>query len=1107
MSTEKLTHRQRRLADHYASNHCSIFGANDYTLVAPSSSSLLLSDENFTVAYKLFGDDFDRKLRSFVIVSWFPGLLLQLVCFPIGLLTLTGRLKPAMAISTFPGALFPVLLLLRSHWTVFQALIQKWEPVFLAIYSFIFCISISYIVMFDLRLIFIWMVIFPALLASTFADASAVRLDYAFLKGQLSTATLIMPPYVVSLAYVFSIIVLTNVCPPRNVVNVETTHVMSNIISSNINCSYIAASTGSTICLFICKSVALLFINPRRCNSLSSSMTIDTITLKKRIRPERARVSRHGSMVREIYHALRTGSINMIARQSGIGSKSLGLLGNPGQHVQKSILDEGDCANSLQVFESARENAVKHISTADRAFAKEGIHVDHCESYKRDGFDDDKYYSDSDSYILEVRFNLFGLIGLEPVGRRVLSPPTLAEAPVLNLALQSTLTPTPNQHFSKRSRKSKLNKFSRVSPLECDTGHNSLSDTMEEMESQGIQIGRDEGIAGSLGRSDLEAVLQRLKLMQAEGGDQNFSETSQSTSFEVRSLSTGIIATDECDDESKTHSYKYMGRMTLDNNAAVEGRNHRVGESLRYHQLYKGLSPIVPCTSTYDDHGSSKLANSRFSDKSNDNISTSTSRVDCKKKNHSIERDYDDNGIDHPSRLNPLTNLCTNSDLDHKIDINDIDRDRVLFTERQKRLLPYYEAAKAELFGPHQYTLLAPVPSFIVVSDESATVAYHLFGEKFDNILRLSARYLWYPALFLQICCLPIGLLTLLGLLPNYVAVITALAVIFPFIILMQCHWKIFCLLLYNWEQIFLTFFSAFFCVTLTLILQGDIRSVYIWLAVFPALFASVFSDASATRLDYVFLVKKDSSTLFQSIFYRALPPYLASLMYTLSIVAILNLDVPLSFDLFATLPIHTTVLSTDINYSVTSSSTGFTVCLFLTKYVFSLIREPMTCVSLRSPMVIGIAHLKPQPDDPVERANGHYVFQSKFTSQIQKPKMISYFSKWFGEKEGDIKSDEIEESSEVIINYCPMQPAEGEVTLRLGASGKPEIIRRLSQIGRKLSGVSKSFTTNRRHSESNLTRLRSSSTKPMAATFASTRQSCENRENLVVNNLLRLHS
>ena len=62
MSTEKMTWRQSRLAGQYVAKQCSVFGANDYTLVAPSPSSLLLSDENITIAYKLFGDNFDRAL-------------------------------------------------------------------------------------------------------------------------------------------------------------------------------------------------------------------------------------------------------------------------------------------------------------------------------------------------------------------------------------------------------------------------------------------------------------------------------------------------------------------------------------------------------------------------------------------------------------------------------------------------------------------------------------------------------------------------------------------------------------------------------------------------------------------------------------------------------------------------------------------------------------------------------------------------------------------------------------------------------------------------------------------------------------------------------------
>ena len=144
--------------------------------------------------------------------------------------------------------------------------------------------------------------------------------------------------------------------------------------------------------------------------------------------------------------------------------------------------------------------------------------------------------------------------------------------------------------------------------------------------------------------------------------------------------------------------------------------------------------------------------------------------------------------------------------------------------------------------------MLAPLSSSIVISDENISVAYHLLGEKFDDYLRIIARHFWYPALFLQVCCFLIGLLTLLGILPDYAAVLTIPGSIFPAIILLQCHWNIFCLLLYDWEQIFLTSHSILFCVTLTLTLHWDYRTVYIWLVVFPALYTSACSDASATR-------------------------------------------------------------------------------------------------------------------------------------------------------------------------------------------------------------------------------------------------------------------
>jgi hypothetical protein len=162
----KSNARQRRLAPHYRSRKCSLFGSDDYTILAPSPSSFLLTDENLTVASRLFGDSFDRKLRSFVIVAWLPALICQLASFPIGLLTLIHRLPKDVAILTSIGGIFPVLLLLRSHWKVFWTLLMKWNVLFLTLYSLIFCVCVTFLMEFDVRIIFVWMVILPALLGT-----------------------------------------------------------------------------------------------------------------------------------------------------------------------------------------------------------------------------------------------------------------------------------------------------------------------------------------------------------------------------------------------------------------------------------------------------------------------------------------------------------------------------------------------------------------------------------------------------------------------------------------------------------------------------------------------------------------------------------------------------------------------------------------------------------------------------------------------------------------------------------------------------------------------------------------------------------------------------
>ena len=1033
MSTEKMTDRQSRLADHYVAKQCSIFGADDYTLVAPSPSSVLLSDENITIAFKLFGDTFDRKLRSLVIVLWFPGLLCQLACFPIVLLTLIGRIKPAMAISTFPGALFPVFLLLRSHWAVFGALAHKWEALFLTAYSIIFCVAVSFFVKFDVRQTYIWLVIFPALLASTFADASAVRLDCAFLKGQLSMITLTMPPYIVSLAYICSIIALTSIYPPKNDDITEANDALPT--NSDTNCSHIIASTGVTICLFICKSAYLLLRNPYRCNSLSSSMTIGTITLKKRTKLEQPSVLQDESTVKIVYDTLR--------------KTFEGILGSIKRKDPINELDDSCCEKS---FASASENSVESISQNDGVYTGRDTPIDDFSNYLNNRSFEDREFFDFDSSILESRFNLIGAIGLDPFSRRVLTS-TSPECGGLNPPKISDIID--HQELFKRSQKKNSN-GSPWGQVKHDTENS-------EIESKWMKDRTSDCPRGVINR---RADLFKLKVLGTRSSVLRSAKVCpQSPPFGVADLSHKVLDTSDRKDESQIRDgVTDEGKKTLDNDAVTdEINNAAICYGCRL--ICNGFSSTASVPKINDG---SKDCHAETIDQLHDckPIPTSIIRHDNTDDIEYGDRSDRNGRLSDASHQRDSDNVAGNMELDYKIDMGNTN-DTIL-NDRQKRLLPYYEAVKAVLFGPDQYTLLAPCSSSIIISDENITVAYYLFGEKFDNYLRLIVRYAWYPALFLQMCCFLIGLLTLLGILPDYAAVLTIPGAIFPVIILLQCHWKIYCLLLYNWEQIFLTSYSVLFCITLTLTLHWDFRSVYIWFVIFPALYSSACSDASATRLDHFHLKKAVSTSAIQSIFSRALLPYLASFACVFSIVAILNLRVPLSFNIISNLQIHTVVLSTDISYSRTASSTGFTVSLFLIKYMFGIIRDPMTCVSLRFPMTIGISHLEPRPRDPIDRANGHYIIESKFSSNRNKSR--SFFFRGYQGVFSDTDVDTNEDPKVTTILFRPLEINGDQGSSRLAASRRPHFYRRLSEINRKHSTPFGQVVINRRRSESDLT-------------------------------------
>jgi hypothetical protein len=240
------------------------------------------------------------------------------------------------------------------------------------------------------------------------------------------------------------------------------------------------------------------------------------------------------------------------------------------------------------------------------------------------------------------------------------------------------------------------------------------------------------------------------------------------------------------------------------------------------------------------------------------------------------------------------------------------------------------------------------------VSDECVTVASVLFGDVFDNILRTLARYIWYPALIFQMGCLPIGVLSLLGHISDWGALLTIPGFVFPMMMLLQCHWKIFQALLYSWEPIFITFYSTIFCISITLIVHGY-RSVYIWVVIFPTLISSAFSDASAVRLDHSFLNETQQKFMLRNVILYASTTYIASIAYIFSIVVLLNIQVNLPYYTKGYLDIQSSLLNSRANYSITATTTGATIIIFMLKCLLKLIKEPTQCVSLRAPMTVSL--------------------------------------------------------------------------------------------------------------------------------------------------------
>ena len=837
-----MNERQQRLSCHYSAIGYPIFGPTDYTLVAPISSSLLLTDENVTVASKLFGEDFDRKLRNFVIISWFPGLIFQLACFPVGLLALVGKLSPELGLLTLPGALFPCLLILRSHWAVTAALLARWEPLLVVTYSTIFCISLSYIVHFDLRLSFVWIVVFPTLLSSTIADASSVRLDYAFLKGDLSMTALTLPPYIVSLAYLISIVLLCNEVSRGSPLDTSTVNIRWEIIHSSIKCSYIASSTGCTICLFITKSIIMLFMDSSRCNSLDASMTMDVIKFSKPFKPKSA--------------ALQDNERNELPVSTKLRNK----------------------INDLRNMENGSNNRAMPTINLENA-------ID----------DNEETNFESDDHILEVRFTLKGEVGLDPISRKVTS------------SSSNNLSP---EEAANRSRK------------------------MRQMSNK-IAVARYNANLKTPLDCNKNTIISPSNL-ECRRGQQRHKINPESADMITHINGSGI---------------KERGEMCLT----------KKPKSNRITPKNKSSASVSPCSHAleFDNPNEPEAAISSYYDV-RENLMANMIKSQAVPGRSMNKKDI----------IMEQNNLGTNI------------AEEVVLTHRQQRLQPFYKLAGAKLFDHHQYTLLSPASSGIIVSDESLTVASELFGEVFDCRLRLFSRYMWYPSQLIQIFCVPIGLLTLLGILDRSAALMTIPGIIFPVIALLRCHWEIFNVLLFDGEQIILNFFSCIFCTSITLIVNWDYRAVYIWTTVFPALFLSAFSDASAARLDHCILGNQHRGSLFRNIFYFALPPYMASLTSIISILFILNMRVTLSFNVLSVLTVRTVVLNTEFSYGVTASSTGFTLCLFLIRYILVISSDPKCCVSLRSRMAVSTVHLDPMPLNQKMRDAGYYVFESHFSFQ-----------------------------------------------------------------------------------------------------------------------------
>jgi hypothetical protein len=257
-STPSLfTPREEYVRGFYQEAKAKMFGPLDFTILTPSpDESLLISDETRCVARELFGTQFDLSLRHFAVKYWFISLLLQIFSMCFGIYLLTGSSHHHyLNFLCLPGTLFPSLLLLRSHWKILKYMTQEWEPMFLASYALLFCLSNLILVQNSYSFLFILFVLLPTLLSCIFGDASALRLDYAFIQGDISIAALALPPCLVSMGAIAAILI-TNL-EGVNGVDLGDYHVMGYAKST-------VWTTGFTLCVFIGRSIVHIVIYPHK---------------------------------------------------------------------------------------------------------------------------------------------------------------------------------------------------------------------------------------------------------------------------------------------------------------------------------------------------------------------------------------------------------------------------------------------------------------------------------------------------------------------------------------------------------------------------------------------------------------------------------------------------------------------------------------------------------------------------------------------------------------------------------------------------------------------------------------------------------------------------